>query len=612
MARKTSKRLLGKMPGLARIRPMTLTGKRALQLLLAVVLVVVGFVVIVSVPWKQIVREVQKPGSDEVLVRLTSADAAKRQAGLRLLGAAAVRRDPRITEAVTRIALEETDPALQAAAIGYLSRASGYSDGPAAPRQGLPQETIDAITEMLSEPPDPKLIPAVVEFVGNNAYWHPRRDEVIAHLIGLLARTQDRALREKVLYALQKFARDRGLPEDAYGTLLEVYTDRRRVATHEVRSVSEIFRRAAYRQVLPQAVVQAIGAALRSHPDQRVRYNAIYTFGGQGRQGDGIPAALVEATKAADPMIRDKARTQIMLIEKSRGEYLGKLMGTARDPNQPGRARSRALINAMRDYHKTDLFRDTALSLLADKDPVVRAAAVRTLPYVRQHPDYADDDKALLAQRDRAAQDPAAEVQIAAMHILWGFGLSRDELLMRFTQVLEGDDPMVITATLDFLRTTPLEDQRIERLIERHTHAVDAEVRRSAERTLAKYRERPPSLWQRFIVSAKDVKHHGLRLYWLLAGIGVLVAAAFAIYYMLRIIVYINERRLRALTAGGVMLVWIAMTYGMVYSFIVGAFAFGHNFLVSIPQQLLIDLVMGGSLLVYAGLGWAMHYLIRR
>jgi hypothetical protein len=266
----------------------------------------------------------------------------------------------------------------------------------------------------------------------------------------------------------------------------------------------------------------------------------------------------------------------------------------------------------MRDYHQRDLFRDTALLLLADKDPVVRAAAVRTLPYLRQHPAYADDGEALLAQRDRAARDPASAVRIAAMHILWGFGLRQQGLLTRFEQALTDGDAMVVTATLDFLQATPLEDKRIERLIEQHTLAVNADVRRSAELTLARYRERQVSLWEHAVASAKDVKHHGVRLYWLLAGIGVLVAAAFAVYYMLRIIVYVGERRLRALTAGGVMLVWVATTYGMVWLFFFGAFAFGHNALVSIPQQLLLDLIMGGSLLVYAGFGWAMHYFIRQ
>lgn len=591
---------------------MAVTTKRALQLLLAIVLVVIGFAVIMSIPWKQMVREIQKPRSDDVVARLTSPDAVKRQAGLRVLGAAVVRRDPRITEAVTGIALRDPEPALQAAAIAYLSRESGYSDGPAAPRRQLTQETIDAISEMLFAPPDPKLTPVLVEFVGNNAYWHPRRDAVIAQLTGLLVPTQDRALREKILYALQKFARDRGLPDDAYMTLLEVYSDRQPAAAREVRMVSEVFRRAAYRQTLPAPVTQAVSAALRSHPDERVRDNAIYTFGGQGRHSDSLPTALVEATKAAEPRIRDKARTQIMLIEKSRGEYLEKLMNTARDTRQPGSARGTALINAMRDYHKEDLFRDTALLLLTDEDPFVRAAAVRTLPYVRQHPDYADDDKTLLAYRDNAASDPAAGVRVAAMAVLWGLGLSREGVLTRFEQALEDDDPVVVTATLDSLRETPLEDVRIEQLIEQHTRAENADVRHRAERTLAQYRKRPPSLWERLIASAKDVKHHGVRLYWLLAGIGVLVAAAFAVYYMLRIIVYVGERRLRALTAGGVMLVWIALTYGMVLLFIFGAFAFGHNALVSIPQQLLIDLVVGGALLVYAGLGWAMRYLIRR
>lgn len=589
------------------------TPTRALQLLLAIVLVVIGFVVIVSVPWKHMVRELQKPSSEAVVARLTSPDAAERRAGLSLLGAAAPRQDPPIMEAVTRIALADPDPGLQAAAIVYLSRASGYAGVPREPHQELPQETIDAITEMLSAPPDSKLMPAVVDFVGNNAYWHPKRDEVIAQLTALLVQTQDRVLREKILYALGKFVRQRGLPDDAYDALLEVYTDRRSGTAHEVRAASEVFRQASYQQTLPAAVLEAVAVALRSHPDERVRDNAIYTFGGQGYRSGIIPAALAQAAESTDSRTRKKARTQITVIEKRRSDYLDKLMKTARDTSQPANTRIRALGNAKMDYAQQDLFRDTVLLLLADKDPDVRASAVRTLLYLRKHPAYADDDSALLAYQERAAQDPAGEVRIAAMVNLWGLKLTREELLTRFAQVLQDKDPAVVSATLDSLRRhTPLEDERIERLIEQHTHAENADVQRSAERTLAAYRKRSPPMWERFITSAKDVKHHGLRLYWLLAGIGVLVAAAFAVYYMLRIVVYVGERRSRALTAGGVMLAWVALTYGMVYLFIVGVFAFGHNYLVPIRQQLLIDLVMGGLLLVYAALGWAMHYLIRR
>jgi hypothetical protein len=592
---------------------MALTRTRALQLLLAIILVVIGFVVIVSVPWKHMVRELQKPSSEAVVARLTSTDAAERRAGLGLLGAAAPRQDPHITEAVTGIALSDPDPGLQARAIAYLSRASGYAAGPREPHQQLPQETIDAITEMLSAPLDSTLTPAVVDFVGNNAYWHPKRDEVIVRLTGLLPKTQDPVLREKILYALQKFARQGGLPDDAYDALLEVYTDRRSGTAHEVRAASEVFRRAAYQQTLPAAVMEAVAAALRSHPDEHVRDNAIYTFGGQGYRSDSIPAALAQAAESADPRTRDKARTQIRIIEKRQSDYLAKLMKTARDTSQPANARIRALGNTKTDYAQQDLFRDTVLLLLTDKDPAVRASAVRMLAYVRQHPAYADDDSVLLAYRDRAAQDPAGEVRVAAMVNLWGFKLTREELLTGFAQALEDKDPAVVTATLDSLRRhAPLENGRIERLIEQHTHAENANVQRSAERTLAAYRKRSPSIWERFMTSAKDVKHHGLRLYWLLAGIGVLVAAAFAVYYMLRIVVYVGARRSRALTAGSVMLAWVALTYGMVYLFVVGVFAFGHNYLVPIRQQLLIDLVMGGLLLVYAALGWAMHYLIRR
>jgi hypothetical protein len=54
---------------------MAVTTKRALQLLLAIVLVVIGFAVIMSIPWKQMVREIQKPRSDDVVARLTSPDA---------------------------------------------------------------------------------------------------------------------------------------------------------------------------------------------------------------------------------------------------------------------------------------------------------------------------------------------------------------------------------------------------------------------------------------------------------------------------------------------------------------------------------------------------------
>lgn len=165
MAHEKLDRVLSKIPRLVRIRLVTVNRKRALQLLLALVLVVIGFAVIVSVPWKQIVREVSKPRSDEVLTQLTSPGVVERRTGLSVLRGAGIGRDPRITKALTRVALEDSDPTPRAGALGYLSAPRpAMSDGPVRPRQWLPQETIDAITGILFMPSaDPRLTPKVVE-----------------------------------------------------------------------------------------------------------------------------------------------------------------------------------------------------------------------------------------------------------------------------------------------------------------------------------------------------------------------------------------------------------------------------------------------------------------
>ena len=46
--------------------------------------------------------------------------------------------------------------------------------------------------------------------------------------------------------------------------------------------------------------------------------------------------------------------------------------------------------------------------------------------------------------------------------------------------------------------------------------------------------------------------------------------------------------------------------------FVFGIFGMGHNAPAPLKDQLMIDGILFAALLVYAGAGWLMHYLVRQ
>ncbi len=366
-----------------------------MQLALAVVLVAIGFVVISNIPFKHLIREVSTPSADGVLGQLTSEDPKQRRAGLSVFHYKHAR-DQRNVDALTRMALSDPDPRLRVAALRRLASLAGEEADPASARKPFTQETIDAVTGLLFEELDSDLASAVIAFVGKTAYWYPRREAVVARLTDLLKATEDRVLRQEILYALQRFARHEGLPVAKHLAVLRIYREDGPLSGRLVALASRVFYQASHRQALPDAVLDAVAAALRNHPNPDIRYNAIYTLTGQDRRSGEVPAALREALDDPNPTIRRKAQSAITLVEKSHSDYLDRLMATARDTAQPDSLRGAALSKAMGDYYREDLFRDTVLTLLDDDEPTVRSAAVRALPYLRKHPAYANGSRPLV------------------------------------------------------------------------------------------------------------------------------------------------------------------------------------------------------------------------
>ena len=121
-----------------------------------------------------------------------------------------------------------------------------------------------------------------------------------------------------------------------------------------------------------------------------------------------------------------------------------------------------------------------------------------------------------------------------------------------------------------------------------------------------------PGLWQTIVAAAKDTRHHGMRLYGILSVLGILIAAIFAIYFVYGLLITLQQRSRHGFAIFGILIAWTGLNYAMVVLFVLGAFSFGHNSLVSPGDQLIIISVAGSALLIYGFIGWALGRVVRK
>ncbi len=591
-----------------------MTRKHIALLGLSVLIVWWGFGLLSRLPYsvQNYVDQAGVPSAENMVALLTSGDVEERRHGLEAYNYR-FRQDVDIRQALAQMALQETQPRLRAQAmkelVGSVDPMLVRADDRSPP---LPLETIQRITALLGDEQLPsELFEPLLYFAGHTARWQQRPSDAITDIAVLLEVSTQPRSRRPILIALKDYAQYYALPDTMLNALLQIYTSEPD-GYYLNREVAVLYQYSAQHRALPPKVHAAAVTALTEHVDYQMRLNALLTLAAEASHHGEAPPALYAALQDPDPRLRDKASYFIAQIKEGRGDPLARLLAAAHDTNEPGAVRASALHKAILGYSDAQRQMEAILALRSDSDTVVRAKAVYCLPYLLRHPDYRDRTDKLLPYIDQALQDGDAEVRIQALDALLRLKLGEQDLLPRLEQGLQDQDTKVATVASDKLRAAGLDSDTAVALLQQYTHSDDPRLQQSATSTLHIIHVRTRNTWQALVDSVRDTRRHGVRLFWFLSILGIAIAAGFAIDYVFRIIVYIGEWRIRSFAAGGVLLVWIVLSYGMVALFVWTAFGFGHNAMVPPQQQLMLDASIGVALLVYAALGWGMHKLVRR
>jgi hypothetical protein len=151
-----------------------------------------------------------------------------------------------------------------------------------------------------------------------------------------------------------------------------------------------------------------------------------------------------------------------------------------------------------------------------------------------------------------------------------------------------------------------------EREIETHLASIRAEADERARLILERQRQAAAVPEPTRVERIFGRERIGGNLYFAAIWISGLICAAWLVYYLARILVFLGERSrkvLRGLLAIGL---WVPASVGTGYLFFIGLFLFGHNSTPPPSRQLQLAAAAFGLAAIYAAAGWVLSLLVRK
>ena len=594
--------------------------------LLAIVIVSAAAIIISNIPFQRIYQGITntKADRDDVIEQLVDSDANRRLAGLNAYHFG-LSDDAEVDKVLLQIVLNDPDMEVRKSALKILVAKTSLSISQIEEKPQLEITVIDQIAALLDdERTDENLRLVLMPFLGNTAKWQSHPQKAIEQLTALIEETEpvvgeeyyaaiarsDR--RRSILQALRGYARFMMLPDATLDLLLPIYIGPQKQRLNI--EVAYIYQYHAINGPLTEPVRQAVIEAMQGHPNRQLRLAAIMTMEWIGNQEGQMPDEVLEALeKETDPQMRNNISQVILRMQQNPDDPLNGLLVVIRDLEKPVSLRTNALSNAAQYHGKDRRTTEALLAMTRDQEANMRATAVSRLPSGHLSNDEHGQTNELLPYLDRALKDPDAVVRSAAVAKMRVFKLPVSEKLVRLEQALLDNDDKVFVSASETIRHLNLHSEVISEHIAKRQGSIDPAALHSARLTQQKIHRQTLGLWQSIVETTKETRQHGVRLYWILAATGILIAAGFSIYYVYRILLFIQQKRRRMIYAVvGVLIVWTGLTYAMVALFAIGAFSFGHNSLVPPRDQIIIDLVMTSGLSLYLLFGWMMKKLINR
>ncbi len=575
-----------------------------------------------------------------VRVRIASGDAATRSKALR--DAAAAREpDAATVTLLTESARSDPDTGVRAVALRGL--------GNIGHRQALPADARRLIADTVLMAPNDTVLSAALDAAGRAAARNRMGPEVVLHVASIFEEPHQSWLYGNAIRALGEIGASQPLPEEVLTVMNTRFATGKRKGEREdlARAFRTIAKGAGTR--LPAQVLVALAAALAQDKNHRVRVHAVYALAYANAY---YPLAKPLLAAAEQDPVKDvsRAAAHALRIVEANQLYAGREpMQVALDRSLPVETRLKAM-GPLRVNRRDASWRESVLALARDEEPRIAAAALELVPYIAGAPDDAFDKNQMIPElgaamshadaevrraayvtlgrlfihnsryRDHAgdfraqlaagAQDPDPRVREVALATTLRGGTEQErERVLR--QGLADPDPQVRRVVVSWLGSPRSSIEARQKLIDQAMQDKDPGVRQAAEAARKQWESRKrswPVEWWKLLRSGEYSKAGLMALTAVTVAVPVVIGFAFFVYFMARLLTYLYRRRWRALAVLPVMGLWAAASYGLFMIYFIA----GHAGQLDRWETFQLAGVLWLAIAVYAAIGWALHFAVRR
>jgi len=573
-------------------------------------------------------------GATAVQWRLDSSDAKTREQALHQ---AMSLHPPEATLIAKIVAMAGSDPA---PSVRYTAV---RSLGQLGTREPLPDAARQALIGAVLSAPDAGMVDAAMTAVGTSAAKNTYPDEIARRAAQALADSDSR-IHHSATEALGPLGAAQPLPADVFETLNAVFVRRDRTGIRE--PLARAFAQIAAARPLPAATLDLLAAALGSDRNETVRAHAILALAYCAADYPPAEALIAAAPRDPSPNVQAAARNGVRIIQ-NRQMFAGRTpveVALDRTAPVPARLRGIELLEVRRDDAAS---REQIVTLAGDDDARVAAAALGKLHHAVFSPDDEFDRQQLIpvlraalthgepkvraaafgalsrllrqrraddfrAALEAGAADADADVRLVALATLVRIAPNAAAADAIRARALQDTDPKVRQSAAGWLASVRSSYDDRQSMIEMALQDPVDSVRAAAAAAQKEWDSQRNASWPRQLLQMlRDGEFGKLGMSVLTfstIAAPIVVGGGFLVYYMARLLTYLFQRRWRALAVLPVMAVWSGTSFGMFLLYFAAGHAKSHD-----PWSIfLLAAVLWTAIALYAGLGWGMHYLIRR
>lgn len=577
--------------------------------------------------------------SDPVLQwRLEGRNPATRLAALKDLGSPRAADSELFDRLVVIMQTDDSQAVRETAATALGSRGAQHK---------LTEADVRALGELVLHEQDRKMLSAAVRAVGMAVQTNEFPDEVVARIAGILEEQEYYGLYGYAISAVGQVGRYQGLPEAVVVAMNTKFATTDRPGERE--DIANAFVEMSNGRSLPGSTLDLLANVFATETNYRIRRSIVYALARSA--ADYMPAEEFVRAATRDPHrdVAAAAEHGLRIIEGERryGETtpLSLALNTTRRTEERlealriirGKrieaAAYEQLVSLARDHdaevsaEAVDMFRYMARSpdggferlvlipelgrAMSAADPRVRQAAFGVLSGMSRNRPAWLDAADFPAQLETGAADPDPRVRVIVLVVLAREARGSAERDAIIERGLTDEDPYVRSNVISWLGSPRTKVRQRDALIARALDDPDPNVRRAAESAGQQWATRdrawPVEAWS--MLWSGEVRKVGMQvLFGVTVGTPVLIFIVFLVYFMARLLTYLQQRRRRAAAVIPVMAAWALATYGMFMLYFVAGMA-GN---ISTGETFALAGILWAAIAVYAALGWGMHYAVRR